>query len=1147
MNAEEYKHLIFRSKNDVYQVLATLKAEGDFDKIKKIIKVLSAHPLVKSTFKSNDVLKGYLDLRKQKPIPFSENLIGEATFFILSIDKNKDLISLFIELKENFDKEILLSNYEQAEEILQRVEKVTGKSLWLIENTILLKELKEGVKSNWNEVSELSKVIIDPLVLFFVENFSKKAESRISYFRYVNILTNQVNEVKNSALYEYISFKLNYLPAAEYTNLAYFLFIESGYSVVDKYLVLREVFSELLSPRFSKESDLLLFLAGKIHDIVPGDIQIVQILSILSPTFVPKLQLNDKVGRYFNEYSKGNYQYCLENGVEVIKSHPTTIECYEIFSKSLIEAGKPISVENLPPTIGSVVTVLYNIYSNQDNFTQSVDQGLKICVSFSSTSWAKQFLSLLRSTTSPSNGDKLFTKDFLINSKIKNPRILYYAKKDRVDEYLEVIQKDENLYDGVMTLYNIIRGNSERLLEDKRLTQNKRDLYFGRSLMRASKFEDARTHLEILANKQNGSAIFNEEVIVNLFRAYIKLNQSKEACCLFVKNYLSNEQITRRLDKVKLLNSLEAGDIEKIRNLIELPIFYKIASDDSYQQYVAYDTFIEAQGYARPTEMLNDDTIYDANLIYFLREVCTIEIMHHSYHFNGTDDIENERLQILSKLIVADSQLEDSYIKEITEFNQNSNIRKAIREVNKGRISVNVQQLRNNETNNIKEAFSRYKEIESYSKIKNLVGIDLSLNILSELSDKHIEELDKRIVHTKDPAFISFKVIFIEIRDKFLLSKEYGLDGYLSTRIRHGTLLNHIRSTFESENIISQRDKDNNYLENEFWNTSIPFHLADKRTKIQNAIKKFSRAIDEYTEFIVKELIQVKTEKHTKKSKALFDYSMGNQEIATLFGTARENIKDHNVFLNFVFDYLQGFTEALLKRIRNYINDDINKNYNKILQDFNDEIKEALDGHNYPELINSISLCGTRIQSELRSISEWFYLSNTSKGIELDLKVLIQTAIQITNTISPNNKLNPTITEDHNIPMIGTIHFIYICRILLDNIIVHSKLSASELKIEIHSQIKGDLLEISFKNNLSKTIDTAILDSKLSQVKSKWEVSSNDYENIDIEGGSGFDKIRRIIVFDLNCERYKFDYKIEGEFLTIKISIESDIPYEEES
>jgi hypothetical protein len=1139
MKSEEYKTHLYLPNTDKYKLLAHLKNEGDIEKIKKIVKSISSHPFIKSVLKSNVIPKKYSDLRKSRIIPFSGNFIGEASFYLITLEEEKAIVNSFLALKDNYEKEILLENYDSANKLLIEIEKVSGKSLWLIENKILLKEYQDGVKANWSEVSELSKNIQDPFVLFFVENLSKRAETKISYFRYLNIFNNQINEtLVYPELYEYLCFKLNYLAISSYNNFAYFLFIESTSAIVDRYLILKEILSEMFSSELKEYSEILFQIANKLHQIFPDDIQLCQILSILSPKYIVKLPSKIQLNILLSEYSRGNYSFCIKNGVEFINNNPTIIEAYELYIKSLIEVQEKLESDKFSNNIFNILNTLFEIYSNQDGTNQLMDFGLKICTAFSSTSWAKQFLSLIKSSASFSNGNKLFNSQFVLNSKIRNPRILYYILKDNISQY--TISFENELQETTSIISDIIKGNYEVIQNIKSLTEYKKDIYYGRALLKANEFQMGKSHFELISNKNNSNPLFSEEVIVNLFRCYIKLNLNKEACCLFVEHHLKNKEITKRLNKLKLLNSLESGDIEIVKNLIELPIFYSIASIDSYQQYVAYDTFIESGNFTRPTELIYNGKGFDTKLIYFLREVCTIEIMHHSYHFNGTDDIENERLEILNSLIVADKLNEDIYIKEITELNQNANIRKAIREVNKGRISINVNQLRNNEINNIKEAFSRYREIESYSRTKEIIGIDASISMLSELNDLKLDEiLGNRAVYKDDPAFISFKAIFIEIRDKFLLSKEYGLDGYLSTRIRHGTLLNHIRSTFESENIISQRDKDNIYLENEFWNDAIPYYLVEKKPKIQEVIKKFSRLIDEYTEFIIKELIQIKTEKNVKKPKALFDFSITNQELGFLFKAARENIKEHNQFLSFVFEYLEAKTEILLRSIRQIINLDINNNYNVLLQDFNTEIKGIIEGYNYPELTGAISLCGTRLQNELKSISEWFYLSNSSKDLVLDLKVLFQTAIQITNTIYPNSKLIPTINEKHSVPMVGTIHLIYVSRILLDNIIIHSKVSPSDLIIEISSLVTDEeFLEICFKNNLSVLVDKEILKNKLELVKNKWDFSSDDYENIDIEGGSGFDKIRRIIAFDLGCERYKFDYTIEGDFLTIKLSIE---------
>ncbi|SCW88817.1 hypothetical protein [Mucilaginibacter sp. NFR10] len=1140
MKLEDYKKYLFQPKTDKYALISFLKQEGDIDKILKIYKNISSHPFIKSLTKANIQPLTFRDIRKDRILPYSANLIGEIAWLIILFEENQGLIQTFISLKHEFDLNILLGDYAKAENILESIEKKTGKSIWLIENRLILKEYQIGVKANWEIVSDLSREVDDPFLLFFIENLSKRTESKISFTRYRNIFNNQINEfLINKELFEYLYFRLNYTAINNYESLAYFISVENGSSIIDRYLLLRNIIVELFGPRFQEYQGVISIVSQRLKSIFPEDLIWRQFSNFFKADFHESFNTDEKILALLDEYCRGNYQYCISNAKKLLKEHPDKIEIYDIYVKSIIEENLPFENLQISELVDLLLESMYNIYTNSNNIDQAIDIGYKISTIFSSTSWARQFQSFVIAATNSNSTNKLFTLSYILFSQIRNPRFLYYLQNDveiKSSDYFE--QGPGNL--TVDLISDIIQGNDELIRSNFELPQKKRELYVGRALIKRRDFLAAKTLYETLKIDDKRSVIAQEEIIVNLFRCYLKLNRLVEACQLFVSNFLSNKQITKRLNKAKLLNILDSIDDENISGLIEVPIFFSIASDDPYQQYVAYDNYLENMGLSRPTDLISNEGISNEKLIFFLREVCTIEVMHHSYHFNGTDDIEDERLKILNSLIVIDKLYEDDYINEIAQLSQTLNIRKAMREVNKGRISVNVQQLRNIESTDIKEAFSRYKEVEKYSKSNELVGIDTSLNIVDDLNRTLYDELvTNKIIYTNDPAFISFKVIFIEIRDKFLFSKEYGLDGYLSTRIRHGTLLNHIRSVFESQNIISQRDKHNNYLDNIFWDNNIPYHLLDKKDQIQGAIKIFSKSIDEYTEYIVKELVQIKTEKHNKKPYALFDFNIGNKELAFLFSIVRENIKDYNIFIGFVFEYLQEFTEKTLTNIRSYLTKNIKEHYNKLLQDFSIEIKSILGNSTFPELMSSISFCGTRLQKEIETISEWFYLSGTSKDLVLDLKVLIQTAVQITNTIYPNHRITPQIIENYDFPMVGTVHLIYICRILLDNIIIHSKLSPNEQQVEIECTVTDDqYLKLSFKNNFSTEINSAVLDQKLSAVKEKWELANNSFENIDVEGGSGFDKIGRIIAFDLSCNRYLFEYYISENELTINLYID---------
>jgi hypothetical protein len=70
--------------------------------------------------------------------------------------------------------------------------------------------------------------------------------------------------------------------------------------------------------------------------------------------------------------------------------------------------------------------------------------------------------------------------------------------------------------------------------------------------------------------------------------------------------------------------------------------------------------------------------------------------------------------------------------------------------------------------------------------------------------------------------------MFLFVRDNFVSNNEFGLDAYLSTRIRHGTLPNHIRSVFEIYNLVTAQT-DGNYANNDFWQERLNLDEPRKR------------------------------------------------------------------------------------------------------------------------------------------------------------------------------------------------------------------------------------------------------------------------------------------------------------------------------
>jgi hypothetical protein len=1137
MNNSEIKRLLFHPKTNKLHFLAQLKAESDYDSFKKITNGIKSHPLGKQALTSTPLPRKLSDLRKNNIIPHSGNIEGEIAWTMESINENSHHLNSFIDLKNKFEQSILLCKYENAEKYLDTINDEICVSNWGVESKFILSEGKNGTEDNWLQLNDFSTKIKDGVSLFLAEQASKKSEEKLSYTRYKSNFES-VTEGVNILINEYLCFRLLYPGYTGFQNYSFLINVESVSSIIDRYLMLIDVLTEIT---LTNGNELVAKVTSDLIQNIPNDCRVKQLYNFNSESF-ERIRVEAELLSYISHYTKGDYNYCLKNAEIIFNKYPNTIEPYLIFVKSLIELHIEFNSLDTSKIINSITQDLYNVYSRNDNYDASIENLLKTSLKYFSFKLGKQLFSIVSRTVKLNDKNSNHILLYSVNSEFTNPIILTDAILFNQNLKQKLYQKIEYYPSSSSLELNrlIAFGKYKEIEDNDKFSSIRKPVYIAKAINNAHDNQTLIKYIEKNINNDKLSIQSKCELIDLLYSAYFEENETSKALSLYIDKYFENKHIVANLNANILLEKIQKSDY-KIET-IDLPIFYSIVSPDIYEKYVKYDDFTEIIGINRPTEIIAIGNIQSEKLIYFLKEICTIDILHHSLNFEGTDDIENERISILKHLLVIDPNFESEYIEEITEISQRSKIRKAIREVNKGRITLNSQLLRSSIDNEIKDNFLRFKELVYFSEEHKLQSIDPTNKLLNNYFNSMQEKSQRdRFVNINDPAFIAFKSMMLDIRDKFILSKDFGLDGYLSTRIRHGTFINHIRSNFEAFNLINQK-KEDIYSYNEYWKQRIPPELAYKQEDIQQCLKTFSKEIDDLTEFLIRELIQIKTEKHTLKAKALFDYSLDNKTLAFLFSEIKDSLNSHTAFLNFVFEYLEAKTEIQLKEIRELFKEGITEHYATIVKKLDSSVRSVIGDNSFVDLTSSIVKCQTNIQNEILNIAEWFSIANPSSDLTLDIETIVQTAIEITNTIYPNEFVEPKIDVDNEIPFAsGTTNLIYIIRILLDNIIKHSGLPVSKRKILIRSDfINEKTLGLFIANDFQPELREKI-ESNLMETKKKWDIGKTDFAKSNIEGGSGFDKIRRILAVDMLMTNYKFDYTIKGNTVSIELDIEIQI------
>ncbi|MBN8877825.1 MAG: hypothetical protein J0I32_09795 [Sphingobacteriales bacterium] len=1128
---------IFNAKKDKATLLHLLKASNDFESIFSTLRESIKHPVVKSWVYANPFPKEYSELRSTKIVSNSGNVVGEIIWNLLPVINEYEKINLFLNKKRTYETLVLAGKYNEARLQLEDIENTFGKSIWLIENRLVVSELIGGTEGNWETLSEFAKELSEPLISYFTENLSKRVEEKITYTRYRDILFNQLSELSvGDEFREYLLYRLDYVSVKEFVNFDYFLSTESTSSLIDRYLLLRETLVDVCSTLPAAIVKKILRKAKDIDDTV-----LVQISNQVDASEFVEFDRTSELLELFDIYTTGDYDSCIKSITRLLKQTPYVVELFDLYAKCNLEISETYVSANISPLIDRILGDIFKLYKKGSDSTSAMEDLLKMSTVYFSFDFAKQLVALVSSLTNADLGNKAYDRFYLLFSAINNPKSLRDFESNFHNGNL---QKLLIKYPGSLclnVLHSIASGLGEGI-EGKKIPNSKKAIYLLKS------YYNAKNYPMAIAMGQNvvesrPPKYTHEEAVLLLFKSFLKTGQIQQALLLYTNNYLQAPSLTKRINSEELFEKIQNSP-DSVQNLVELSIFYSSLKKDPYDIFVAYDGFLAGRGLNKPSELLKFESEMEQDkFVFFLRDVCKFEVLKHSYYFSSKEEIENERLLLLDELLKRDKGNEALYIKEITSLTQNAAINKALREVNRAKITINIEQLKQAESNNIKEGFSRYIELANFTKQRVLHGIDINSKQMAEYYSLLNAELKNKVVYSNDPAFISFKVMLLEMRDKFLFSKEYGLDGYLSTRIRHGTFQNYIRSVFESENLVSQKNANNDYLDIDFWRGRVPFFLADKQAQIQDVLKTFSKKIDDYTEYIIKELIQVKTEKTDKKQHALFNYSFSNAELAIIFKISQDRVKDHKTFINLIFALLDDKTKQLLEVIKSKLLSEVAEKYVSIINDLRDDLSKVQGSFSFSELNSSIMRCSTHIRKEIGDISEWFNIANPTADTYLDVKTLIQTSIQITNRIYPYRQINPIInSDDLSYQVKGSINLIYIARILLDNIIEHSKMSPSALRIDIDIQNTAENhLRLTFSNNFSDAVDIEKLTGTLEGVKGKWQMTENTFEKADIEGGSGFEKIRRILTVDMRNKDHSFDFKIDGRYLSVVISLKLKI------
>ncbi|SMC33630.1 hypothetical protein [Moheibacter sediminis] len=1114
MKPDNFIRDLFKAR-DTLNFLMSIKVSSYRDVSKKI-DLSMKHPLAKKLIKEGGLPKSYQDIITGDKLKFTGNLDGELAWLVKSILPFSEEINKFFIYENEVEKSILMSDFDKAKKIIDDINVNVCYSFWSMEILFSLVGSK-GDEKNWTLLKELNSNLKHPISQIFLEFYSKKAEKEVTAFQYMKDLENLISGLDQETS-EYFLLNLGDVFNNSYKSFSLILFLSCKLSVIDKYLLLIEVLYHL-----SNDIQYHSLIENVLIDLDKAkitDFRINRLREIIVNKIVE--DFNEEILSLFDIYSKGQYSESKIKSIELIKKYPTAIELYETYTKCIIELKEGYSSPNISSEIDAILKSLYELYSKGERFYEARENLIKYYLSFSKIGFFKQLISLVVGVSGYELTNNLIEKRYFFYSFYSNPNIITW---DGFRQTLKFGDVDVEKHISLKINYALGKDNYE-IIDKIEIPEVKKDLYKSRIGDMFEK-QDISFLLKLISN-ENLSIFFYDEVLIYTCKVHLKEHNFSQLLTLLVNSYFKNTYLLKKLD----LNSIVEIIINEnynIENLtLDLPIFFHIVDTSTYFLFASLDEYLTSISIEKPSEIvISENNELKEKQIFLLENVCSLAVLNNFYAiFENDDDVINERIKILRKLISINQASIDKYYEEIAFLLRKKSIDSTLQNYNDGKISLNFNRIKEDKNNNLEISFNRFIKLKNYSQKNNLelVEPDVLLNMyLSELETSPSNKL-------QDASYLAFKSIVFEATNLFLFSKEHGLDGDLSTRIRHGVLENQLRRVFSSNMLVSIKNNDI-YNDIQYWKTLCEEN--EYRDEISNGIqaelKIFSEKIDDLILNIKNEYLQIQSYKHTKKAKGLFNYNFSEEFLWVAFNEVKNTIDDYSEFQNYWFSMLKTHTENILKKIASFIREEVNNEFNKIIDELDKMISDIpfIGGSVHSELKQKINYSKTQVGNELFEVSKWFKLTSYFDDSTLDIETIIHTALEIINYNS-SIKIEPKIEIPENLLVENGYSYIEIFKILLENTIKHSKLSndlvnlvicTSEFSLLNNNSILAFNIEVS--NNTQERKEDVI--PKVNYVVNNWNSS---FINVNREGGSGYQKINRILKYDIKANDSNIKFNI---------------------
>lgn len=881
------------------------------------------------------------------------------------IEINKNLVNQFEELRQDIEENLILGNPDLAINTTNKIELLFGNSIWLIDARMTiyaasnqqekLAEIHNQYKDN-KEIGHLIKLI-------FIKLLSKSLQSFMKH----NFL-GMINDYKNNGRSQYADFLSIFLVPTYFRsniNVDDLLNLSMQLTPIDRLYLYKKLLPLSCSKNTNEWSTLLIELANKNRTILNNKSWTNANQTLTSETISKRTTRT--TDNLIQLYSKGDYQGVTDNAENFLKENPRQIAIIDLIARSYHHCNLEYEEPDKTNIGNGLLSIVRLLIEKPDKYEFSINTLESLALKLNCFD-VSNGIPILINCSYPYMNDENYTKacKLIGCSDLEiTPKYCIDLSTPNFSPFISSMSYTTS------SQYNEL-SPSRKLRWDLEVELNNTPL-------------DELKILALLNKIEKEKDILPADYFYLWSESMIKLNEIS----LLIKKIsseCSKDMSSHILFPLKNVIKLIDNDRDHLINHVESVICYYLNFrlmdfDKKEEASEAIEDFLNAQNLDKPSDVINTFTSLDPSMLFFLKHVCTPEMI--SILVEITTDKERliERLKILS--ILSNNTDEDKEIADEEKDIYNKLISKPIKsQHSENKIYIDIEGLKK----------SKLAEYNNY------------LEIINTVKERH--ESNDNLINLLPIIGSTYGFIL----DDFIFNKNYGLVRNLSSEIRHGTLSNQLRSVVEANNLITVKGKNNIYEKNYFWSDKYKFTVSDSYlVKINAELARFSMECDALIEranqWPTASLLT--SDKHIsafifdndiKTATEYYDYVNKCENAEELFNKSEE----------FIWNKIDIGLINLVGILNTEIRDDFNKLFDKLLTNVTQNYLTL----KLKDLTDSIRRTKNLINEEITTISSWFKRPSKIKISCISIEEIITSTIEITRDIYKPKTL--LIQKDYN-------------------------------------------------------------------------------------------------------------------------------------